>query len=154
MPKDYVILGKKLKKWVKLENKYLTINNTSNQYEEVFQESLKLVKTKSKEEAVAMLDDIKKKSKSIEESFLWSLKQVYLALEIDNRNMAVALLYALNEEIEYFNLEKWNPKLAIEVYILFLRPSINKILKTEMKELIYGKLCRLSPQEAMKISFL
>ena len=153
MPKDY-ILGERLKKWVNLESKYFTIGNTNSKYEEIFQESLMLVKTKSKEEAVAMLDDIKKDSKTLEESFLWSLKQVYLALEIDNRNMAVALLYDLNKEIEYFNLEKWKPKLAIEVYVLLLKPSINKILKIEMKELIYGKLCRLRPQEAMKISFL
>jgi len=32
--------------------------------------------------------------------------------------MAVALLYDLNREIEYFNLERWKPELAIEVYVL------------------------------------
>lgn len=153
-PSNYQIVAKTLKKWVNLENKYLTISNISAKYEEAFQESLTLIKTKNKESAVIMLDSIKKESKTIEESFLWSLKQVYLAFEIDDKNMAVALLYDLDKEIEFFNLEKWKPTLAIEVYILLLKPSINKILNLEMKELIYRKLCRLSPKEAMKVSFL
>jgi hypothetical protein len=153
-PENYSIVGETLKNWVNLEKKYLTISNSNSKYEEVFQESLALIKSKSKEDAVVMLDNIKKESKTTEESFLWCLKQVYLAFEIDNKNMAVALLEELNREIETFNLEKWKPDLAIEVYVLLLKPSINKILNLETKELIYGKLCRLSPKEAMKIGFL
>jgi type VI secretion system protein VasJ len=152
-PLNYKIVGEALKKWINLEKKYLTISN-SNNYEEVFQEAVKISKKKSKEEGILLIETIKKESKTYEESFLWTLKQIYYAFEIDNKNMAIALLYELNQEIEHFNLESWNPHLAIEVYVLFLKPNIIKILNTEKKELIYRKLCKLSPKEAMKISFL
>jgi len=152
-PLNYKILGEALKKWINLEKKYLIISNINN-YEEVFQEAVKISKEKSKEEGMMLIETIKKESKTHEESFLWTLKQVYYAFKIDNKNMAIALLYELNQEIEHFNLESWNPHLAIEVYGLLLKPNINKTLNTEKKELIYRKLCKLSPKEAMKISFL
>ena len=151
-PSNYSIIGEEFLKWINLEKKYLTITNDN--YEEVFQEVLKVSKEKSKEDGIAILETIKEESKTYEESFLWTLKQVYYAFEIDNKKMAIALLYELDKEIEFFNLEKWKPNLAIEVYTLLLKPSINKIINQEIKESVYGKLCRLSVKEAMKISFL
>ena len=153
-PLEYSVVGKVLQKWINLEENLFIDNDIYSQYEHVYQEALRLRKEKGKDEAVSMLNNIKKESKTTEESFLWTLKQVYLAFEIDNKNMAIALLYALDQEIERFNLEEWRPDLAVEVYNLFLKPNINKILNSEKKELIYRKLCRLSTKDAMKIGFL
>jgi len=154
MPKEQLLRNKTIKEWVNLEKKSLTFFNKNGVYEEEYANALELFKEKKKEEAIQLLDAFQKNSKSDKESFLWRLKQSYLAVSMGNTNMAVALLYELDRDIEAFNLMKWNPKLATEVYILILKPSITKILSLEIKELFYRKLCRLSPKDASSIGFL
>jgi len=153
-PKDHNIVDKRIKNWINLEKKSLTISNNSNVFEEEYQNALRLYESKNKEEAVTLLDKFQKNANSSKEAFLWRLKQAYLALKIGNGNMVVAILHELDREIEAFNMMEWDPELATEVYVLMLKPSISKILNLETKELFYGKLCRLSPKDAMSIGFL
>ena len=153
-PSKYSIVGDEVKKWVNLEKKLLIFNNKNGDFEEKYQEAKQLVSVNKKEEAILLIDQLRKNSKSSEESFLWGLKQVDLAMEMGNRNMVIALLYGLDGEIEAYNIAQWKPELAIKVYVLFLKPSITKILNSETKELFYGKLCRLSLKDANSVSFL
>jgi len=153
-PKDHSIVNELIKKWVNLEKKSLTLSNINSVFEEEYENALRLYKGKNKEEAIVLLDKRQKNSNNSKEAFLWRLKQARLALKIGNGNMVVALLRELDREIEAFNLMKWDPDLAIEVYVLILKPSISKILNLEKKELFYRKLCRLSPKDAMNIGFL
>lgn len=153
-PLDYNIIDDEIKKWVKLEKNFSTFKNNSSVFEEKYQEALKLVEEKKNREAIVLIDNMKINSKSSEESFLWTLKEVELAIKIDNRNMAIALLQTLDSEIEAFNIAIWKPDLAIKVYVLLLKPSLIKILSNLNKELIYRKLCRLSPKDANEVGFL
>ncbi len=97
------------------------------------------------------MDELYTKSTTAEESFLWRLKQVYIAIETREIKIAIALLYDLENKIDKYCLHEWNPSLSIEVYTLFLKPTITRELTSEKKEAIYHKLCIISAKSALKI---
>ena len=129
-------------------------NEKNNIFEKEYAHALLLSKKGKTEEALIYLDELSVNSRSAEETFLWRLEIVELAVEVGNRNLALALLYDLETSIEEYKIDIWQPYLAIKVYKKFLKPSINKQLTLEKKEIIYHKLCKISPKEAIINSFL
>lgn len=153
-PDNYEVINHDLESFLELNKEERQSGKSSKQFEREYEHAVALFKKQEKAEAVEYLSTHYKNAKSAKEGFLWRLGQVKLAFEIDNKHMAVALLYELDKEIEKFNIHEWSPDLAIEVYVLLLKPSLNKLLPSEKRELFYGKLCQLSAVDAMGVNFL
>jgi len=153
-PDNYEVINHALEAFLALNKEETQREKSSKQFEREYEHSVALFKKQEKAEAVEYLSTHYKNAKNAKEEFLWRLEQVKLAFEIDNKYMAVALLYELDKEIEKFNINEWSPDLAIEVYVLLLKPSLNKLLSSEKRELFYGKLCQLSAVDAMSVNFL
>lgn len=153
-PDNYEVINHDLETFLALNKEERQSGKSSKQFEREYEHAVALFKKQEKAEAVEYLSTHYNNAKSAKEGFLWRLEQVKLAFEIDNKHMAVALLYELDKEIEKFNINKWSPDLAIEVYVLLLKPSLNKLLPSDKRELFYGKLCQLSAVDAMSVNFL
>ena len=125
-----------------------------DKYREGYLEATSLVESKKNEDGLIYLDTLEQESRSQEESFLWRLKSVELSIKVGNQDLALGILFDLKDQVEEFNLAIWNPKLALKVYKLFLKPSIIKKLNIETKESIYRKVCKISTKEAINNSFL
>jgi len=146
-PKDYNIVSPEIQKWIKNFS-----TNSHVEYNQKYSEALDLVKKGKRTEAIIFLDELYNRSNTGEESFLWRLKQIDIAIETRNIQIAIAILYDLETRIERYRLNEWNPSLSIEVYTLFLKPIIARELTSEKKEAVYRKLCTISASSAIKIS--
>lgn len=153
-PDNYEVINHDLETFLDFNKEERQSGKSSKQFEREYEHAVALFKKQEKAEAVEYLSTHYNNAKSAKEAFLWRLEQVKLAFEIDNKHMAVALLYELYKEIEKFNINEWSPDLAIEVYVLLLKPSLNKLLPSDKRELFYGKLCQLSAVDAMSVNFL
>ncbi|SFV51360.1 Uncharacterized protein ImpA [hydrothermal vent metagenome] len=145
-PVDYAIITPEIQKWIKNFS-----TNSSVEYTQKYSEASALAKKGKRKEAISFLDLLYNKSNTGEESFLWRLKQIDMAIETREIQMAIALLYDLENRIDKYHLDEWNPSLSIEVYKLFLKPILARELTLEKKEAIYRKLCIISAQSAIKI---
>ena len=144
-PKNYDIVNSEMQKWMEK----FSVDKGEIIYHQKYTEALILVKQKKSKEAIIFLDELYNRANTEEESFLWRLKQIFLAMETREIQIALALLYHLEDKIEKYHLYEWKPSLAIEVYGLFLNPMIARELTEEKKEKIYRKLCTLSTKSAL-----
>jgi len=132
--------------------KILTICAESSgnfEYQIVYQEVLRIRNEKGIKSAIEFLEDNFHKSRSEEERFRWKLLFVEFALEIGEKMLALSLLLDLEELIEKFGLDKWQPDLAIATYEMMLRPIISQELGQVGKDRIYKKLCILDVKKVV-----
>jgi type VI secretion system protein VasJ len=90
-------------------------------------------------------------STNVEDKFNWRLTHAHLAIEFNKSEIALALLESLEQDINKFCLEEWNPKLASRVYSMILSSFNNTDIDTQKIESIYKKLCKIDINSALQI---
>jgi type VI secretion system protein VasJ len=124
---------------------------SSIEYQRVYQEVLSIKKEQSTQNALTLLEEHYQSATGDEERFRWRLLFVDFALEIGDKHLALSLLLELERIIEAYQINKWQPELAITTYETLLKPIITQELGTEGKERIYNKLSILDIQKVINL---
>lgn len=138
--------------WV--NRRLLSISGESGknvEYRVVYEEVLSVLKEQGVQNAFNLLEEHFKKASSEEERFRWRLLFVDFALEIGDKRLALSLLLELEKKIERFEIDLWQPELAIITYEALFRPIISQQLSNEVKDRIYHKLSILDAQKVMSL---
>jgi type VI secretion system protein VasJ len=102
-------------------------------------------------DGVALLRDGQKGASSERERFLWRLHLARFCFETGHADVAIPQLELLDEHVQRFRLDEWEPGLSLEVAQLLLM-SYSKLLDTSPKpeaklteqvERLRARLCRL-----------
>lgn len=102
-------------------------------------------------EGVALLQEGQKSTASERERFLWRLERAKFCFETGYLDLAIPQLEFLDEQVECFSLEEWEPALSLEVAQILLLCYYRLMEKTkrsdaklvERTERLYARLCRL-----------
>jgi len=145
----------KVKKWIAQESQSGSSSNsndnTSSINESILNEVNELASNNKIIQAMQILQSSYLESKNMEEKFNWRLHHAKLAIEFDKKDIALALLEGLENTIEKYKLEEWNPTLSSEVFYLILDTYTNMDIDSEKLELLYKKLCKIDVEKALKI---
>jgi type VI secretion system protein VasJ len=120
-------------------------------YKKVYQEALALKVKENAQNALEFLEKHYNDASSVEAQYKWRLVMVDFLLEVGDKRLALALLLALEEQIEIYKLDVWQPNLAIQTYDLLLKPMMMQQLGEENQERIYKKLSILDLQKVLKL---
>lgn len=137
-----------------IQTKLLSLNNsddTAIEYQRVYQEVMKIKKEENAQNALIVLEEHYKKAQGEEARFRWRLLMVDFALEIGDKKLALSLLYELERLIEKYQINIWQPTLAVSVYEMCLKPLFTLDLGAENKERIYSKLSILDIQKVINL---
>ena len=104
-------------------------------------------------EAIGVFEKKINLSKNFEDKFIWKMRFSEFILGVGKRDIAKIFLEELLNDIEYFNLLDWNPKLAENVYVLVLNNVSFLDYEKERIEAIYKKLCKIDVKKAFEINF-
>jgi len=121
------------------------------EYKKVYQEALALKVKENSQNALEFLEKHYNDASSAEARYKWRLLMVDFLLEVGDKRLALALLLALEEQIEIYKLDIWQPSLAIQTYDLLLKPMMMQQLGEENQERIYKKLSILDLQKVLKL---
>ena len=146
----------KTKKWIERElnsNKSNSKESTvvNDQEESSFKKIYDLANDGNIFDAMYAMEEKFNTSKNIEEKFNWRLKHAQLAIEFEEKNIALALLEELEKDVKKYHLNEWNPKLASEVYNLLLTSFSNIDIPSDKLEDLYKNLCKTDISSAIKI---
>ncbi len=146
------------KKWIQEEllSSNITESNveTSDDKEEstnLKSEVYDLANENKLKDAMILLSNKTENASSIEEKFNLRLLHAQLAVEFDKKEMALALLEALEKDIEKYHLVEWNPKLASKVFTLLLTSFSNIDIHSDKLDLLYKNLCKTDINSAFEI---
>ncbi|HIP29145.1 MAG TPA: hypothetical protein EYG82_08230, partial [Sulfurovum sp.] len=120
-------------------------------YQRAYQEVIALKKEQNEQNALTLLEEYYKKASGDEERFRWRLLFVDFALEIGDKRLALALLLELEKQIDAYQVDQWQPELAITTYEMLLKPIITQELGADAKERIYKKLSILDIQKVINL---
>lgn len=149
-------LSKKVHTWVQT----LQTDNSSSassqksgksEFDSQLEHINELTQSKKILDAMQLVETYYNSSSTAEEKFIWRLNHAELAIEFNKKNVALALLLDLKEDINKFQLDKWNPKLASKVYALILNTYTNIDIEQEILEKIYNDLCKINISDAFEI---
>jgi len=121
------------------------------EYQRAYQEVLTIKKEESTQNALSLLEKYYQSATGDEARFRWRLLFVDFALEIGDKQLAFSLLLDLERLIEVYQIDKWQPELAITTYETLLKPIITQELGAEGKERIYNKLSILDFQKVINL---
>lgn len=147
-----LLIADKMLSWA--NTKLLTLcdeGGSSVEYQRAFQEVLSMKKEQNTQNALTLLEEYYHNASGDEERFRWRLLFVDFALEIGDKHLALSLLLELERLIEAYQIDKWQPELAITTYETLLKPIITQELGTEGKERIYNKLSILDIQKVINL---
>ena len=150
--KNGKLIPEKMQLWV--EKKILELSDdggTEVVYQQAYQEVSAMRKEQSNQNALSLLEEYYYKAKGDEERFRWRLLFVEFAFDTGDKKLALALLLALEQQIEEYQVDKWQPELAIRTYETLLKPILTQELGTESKERIYKKLSILDIQKVINL---
>lgn len=153
---DSPFASNRVKKWLKEElesqnenaNQDLQKDNNSNKIMESIYELANNGKLK---EAMQEISKYYDSSASVEDKFNWRLHHAQLAVDFSKKDIALALLEDLQNDIDRFNLDQWNPKLVSKVYSLVLNSFTNVDIQNDKLEQIYKRLCKTDINSAFEI---
>ena len=137
-----------------MQTKLLSLNDSDNsaiEYQHAYQEVMKIKKEENAQNAFMVLEKHYQKAQNEESRFRWRLLMVDFALEIGDKKLALSLLYELERVIAKYQIDLWQPALAISVYEMLLKPLFAQELSSENKERIYSKLSILDVQKVIKL---
>ena len=120
------------------------------EYKKVYQEALALKAKENAQNALEFLETKYKRASSAEAKYKWRLVVIEFLLETGDKRLALALLLELEQQIETYKLDIWQPNLAIQTYDLLLKPIVFQELGKENQERIYKKLSILDLQKVLK----
>jgi len=111
----------------------------------------KLINKNSKKEAMALVQEQYANALTKEEKFQWRLTHAQIAISCAKKEIALALMESLLEEIERHCLDEWQPELAAKVYLEFLESFNQQQVEREKLELVYARLCKIDSALAIDI---
>jgi len=123
----------------------------SAEYQRAYQEILTVKKEQSTQNALELLEAYYQRASGDEERFRWRLLFVDFALEIGDKHLALSLLLELERLVEAYQIDKWQPDLAVTTYETLLKPIMTQELGPEGKERIYKKLSILDIQKVINL---
>jgi len=91
-------------------------------------------------------------SSSMQDKFKIRLEQSKLAIENKEFTMALILLEELEEYIEKYNLDEWQPELSSEVYTLTLKNLFRECIHTNKLKNAFEKLCKIDITKALNLN--
>lgn len=144
----------KVKSWIKendSSNNIITETKNTSSLENDINLIYELANNSKLKEAMQEITKNYEKSIGIEDKFNWRLIHAQLAIEFEKKDIALALLEELQDDIKNFKLDKWNPKLASKVYTLVLNSFSNTDIPQEKLEILYKKLCKIDINSAFEI---
>ena len=124
---------------------------SSVEYQRAYQEIMIMRKEQNAQNALALLEEYYQNASGEEERFRWRLLFVDFALEIGDKNLAFSLLLDLERLIEKYQIDKWQPELAIATYEILLKPMLTQEIGSEGKVRIYNKLSILAVQKVINL---
>lgn len=145
----------KLKQW--LAENSSQINSESNEVimvdtkAETIEKAYALVKKKQIKEAMNLLQEQYALAVNQEDKFHWRLAKAELAVECAKKDVAKALLEDLKNEIDRYNLDEWKPKLAAQVFSLYLNTFNRTQVDLEDINTTYARLCKIDIEQALEI---
>lgn len=110
-------------------------------------------------EALAQFREGQKSAQSKREEFLWRLRQSNFCLKMEQLELAIGQLEALEKEAQVYNLKEWEPQISVEVARLLL-VGYGKYLKKKNKPMpeikskmqsLYRDICRLDINIALTL---
>jgi len=120
------------------------------EYKKAYQEALALKAKENSQNALDFLEKHYRDTSSAEAKYKWRSVLIELLLEMGDKRLASALLLELETQIEKYQLDIWQPKLAIQTYETILKPMLTQELGKEVQERIYKKLSILDLQKVLK----
>ncbi|MFV1951810.1 MAG: type VI secretion system protein TssA [Nitrospinota bacterium] len=125
--------------------------------EETIQEAGQLMRKKKIKEAIALFQEGLNKTSRRRERFMWRLNLARLCLRAGHPRLALPQLESLDEEINRFSLEEWEPDLCLDVITSLLKcqKTLTKGFKQTTPEIsdkrnqLYSRLCRLDMLSAL-----
>lgn len=146
------IVPENIVSWIQTKMLSLSASdNSSLEYQQVYQEVMKIKKEENAKNAFSILEKHYQKAQGEEARFRWRLLMVDFALELGDKKLALSLLHELERLIEKYQIDLWQPSLAISVYEMLLKPLFAQELSPETKERIYRKLSILDIQKVIKL---
>jgi len=150
--KNGELIPEKMQMWVEKKRLDLADDEGSNiVYQQAYQEVTAMRREQNDKNALALLEEYYRKSIGDEERFRWRLLFVDFSFDTGDKRLALALLLALEKEIEAYQLDKWQPELAIRTYETLLKPILTQELGSDAKERIYKKLSILDIQKVIHL---
>jgi hypothetical protein len=146
------LVGGKMAAWT--STKLLSLcdeGGSSVEYQRAYQEVMTVRKEQNTQNALELLESYYHAATGDEERFRWRLLFVDFALEIGDKRLALSLLLELERLVEYYQLDKWQPELAVTTYEAMLKPIMTQELGPEGKERIYKKLSILDVQKVINL---
>lgn len=144
----------KTKTWIDKENKnrdkeeFKEVNEEKNIVDEIHN----FISNNNEEESISFFEEKISLSKSMEEKFNTKVEFLKFVVSISRRDIANIYLEHILDEIKYFNLDSWNPKLVSRIYSFILTNfRSSEYHKDKIKE-VYKKLCIIDMHEAYKIN--
>lgn len=140
-----------LETWVK--QKVLTLRGESDhsiKYKKAFQDAISLTQREGRNNALEFLNKHYGDATSGEERFNWRLMMADFVLQLGDKRLALTLLLELEDQINTYKLDVWQPHLAVKTYEFLLRPVMIQEMGEDNKERIYKKICILDLQKVIK----
>lgn len=88
----------------------------------------------------------------MEEKFNTKVEFLKFVVSISRRDIANIYLEHILDEIKYFNLDSWNPKLVSRIYSFILTNFRSSEYHKDKIEEVYKKLCIVDIHQAYKIN--
>lgn len=113
-----------------------------------------LVKERKLTDAVRLLQSGLQEASSAKEAMQWRLTLVQTLIHGKKAEIALSHCEKLTLDVQYYNLERWDPAQALIIYKTFyycLKKSSSKVFKERGEELL-GKIAGLDSAEAIMIS--
>jgi type VI secretion system protein VasJ len=113
------------------------------------------------EQALDFLHSQIQESRSERDNFRRSILLGHLLVTNKRPDIALAILESLDDKISKYNLEKWDPALAVEAWLLLYeaykvakvaKPQNTQIVISEKQNTILQKISRADPKSAFRIS--
>jgi type VI secretion system protein VasJ len=117
------------------------------------QEAQDLVKKMKTVEAVGLIHSALKHSHSQKESLLWRMALCRILLGSDKKEMAVPHLELIVQDIDAFQLEAWDPGLALSA-LMIVRAGYASFAENQFKNgalEILNRIAKIDPVTAMRI---
>jgi type VI secretion system protein VasJ len=120
-----------------------------------------LVSANQLEQAIELLQEGMSRSTSERDNFIRSMQMGNLLVKMKQADIAVSLLESLNEKVEEYHLDKWDPALTMDAWAtLFSAYKVAKAGKppailqslTDKQNVILSRISRINPKKAFLLN--
>lgn len=150
--------SKETKAWLAVNNSAVKDSSVQEESEEekrsaVIQQARAAIKKNNIKEAMGLLQSQYIQAGNNIEKFQWRLAHAEIAVECGKKEISLALLEDLEKQIDQHQLDEWQPELASQVYVLYLRSFTRAQVALEKLDAIYGRLCKIDSTLAVDVKY-